>query len=275
MRRGEDIECSTNTKIGLINTVLLVADWLEEYLSKDYKLKSGYDTAYLQNELAELKDVLQAKKIVEAEESPRELYTLDQLRDLAKQWLAYGSLDSVLFKMHLEIPCRDDLLLRVLWREMPFSFLTVEDNGMRASLFGKTLDDVILLMQPTEFTGKGYENLILIDFQHCRAAVRLLYSKTLKEGESRWYHLSKRLVIELMCYLTTYDVRAYRCIFRRSNSKHIKLILKKLGIDCKGAINVIRSAHAHTAQLTKDPETIAKVAADSLHSVTTSQVYLA
>lgn len=259
---------AANSRISMVRTLLCMIDHLHEH-------KVIEDPDRIKGPLLRHKELLDASVLMNKE--PKELYTIQELQKKAER-LAYGSEASILLKMHLLIPCRDDLWLWVfpanLSDESSWNSLSYETDPLtHFNRVPGTIDNSCWI---GEFDGSwSPSNFLLVDFTICRAVVVIRKSKTVRsEAAARFYRVPVDLFNELLFHMSNGSGTG-RYLFQRQNYKKLKAALAAIGISQKGqVVDLVRSAHAFTAKLSGSAEQVAKVAYDSMHSVKTSETYL-
>lgn len=157
------------------------------------------------------------------------------------------SKESVLIRLYLEVPVRDDFDLAII------------------------NEDELADANPNQ-------NYLIPCPSQRRIKILIQKSKNVawnKKQKPRIYTLSKQLTLDLGHYLLRQSGRTDKVFGPTSKLyKEVGRILKEIGLKTgRDSINLLRGAVASSAKLTGDNDQIADAARKSLHSVATSEVY--
>jgi len=156
------------------------------------------------------------------------------------------SKESVLIRLYLEVPVRDDFQL---------ALISEEDLS----------------------TADPKQNYLIPCPEQHRLKVLIQKSKNVswdKKQKPRLYTLSKLLTRDILRYLARQNINPGAVFGRGKLYKVVGQILKQVGLKSgRDSINLLRGAVATTAKLSGDNTEIAQAANRSLHSVATSELY--
>lgn len=223
---------SLNTKIAICNTLLLIYDQVCHQ-------RPLFDVVYenWQRELLRVKDVYLSAQMVHINKNPSATFSYETFKKQIKETLTYGTVESVLMKLYLEIPARDDFDLKLEFE-----------------------NDIDLLMP-----GKNY---LCFDIVNFAMKVVIFKSKTIRNGNFREYPLSKELTEEIVRHV----IRGKKLLFSLGKNRLlISKLLKRMGL--YGSLNTIRRMHTTEVNNKGNAEEIADMAYKSMHAVKTSKVY--